>query len=149
MLWRVADAFARTDRQQRAIDAYRYVLANCDNPAERLASMQKALDVLPRPALDALIKEEREAPDGAGEFAPVRDEMARRAVAAGDKDAELTVAPADVATVERLADAENKASDALLLGWYHLLRNNIPEAEKWFRRRAASRNRPAPRRASG
>ena len=47
VLWRVAEAFANTDRVPRAKDAYIYVLTNCDDPAERLATMQKAIDVLP------------------------------------------------------------------------------------------------------
>ncbi|MDY6962585.1 MAG: hypothetical protein SV862_11905, partial [Pseudomonadota bacterium] len=42
VLWRVAEAFANTDRAQRAVDAYRYILTTCTDPAERLATLQKA-----------------------------------------------------------------------------------------------------------
>ena len=59
VLWRVAEAFAQTDRKSRAIDAYRYILGNCENPAERFATMQKAMVVLPRADLDQLLAMER------------------------------------------------------------------------------------------
>lgn len=38
VLWRVAEAFAETKRPNRARDAYLYILKNCDNEPERLAT---------------------------------------------------------------------------------------------------------------
>jgi cellulose synthase operon protein C len=40
VLWRVAEAFARTDQPNRTRDVYTYILTNCANPAERLATLQ-------------------------------------------------------------------------------------------------------------
>ncbi len=45
VLWRVAEAFIRTDRAARGQDAYKYILKTCTNPQERLATIQKAAEV--------------------------------------------------------------------------------------------------------
>lgn len=45
VLWRIAEAFIRTDRSQRGVDAYTYILKNCSNPQERLATIQKAAEL--------------------------------------------------------------------------------------------------------
>lgn len=36
--------------------------------------------------------------------------------------------------LERLAETDKLASDALLLGWYNIRQKNMTEAEKWFRK---------------
>jgi hypothetical protein len=85
VLWRVAEAFAQTDRQTRARDAYRYILDNCDNQQERLATIQNASRQLTPPLLDELLALERTVDGGVGEFEPVRDDLARDAVARGGR----------------------------------------------------------------
>lgn len=134
VLWRVAEAFARTDRQARARDAYRYILTSCDDPQERLATMQNASRSLDQPLVDELLALERVDASGAGEFAPVRDDLARDAVSRGGEDATAVVAAEDLGRVERLAAEGGAAADARLLGWYYLQRQNNAEAENWFRR---------------
>lgn len=138
VLWRVAGAFAQTERQARAHDAYRYILTNCDEQGERLATMQNATQLLPEPLVDDLLTLERFDAAGAGEFASVRDDLARDAVARGGRDAAVTAPAGQLARVERLAREERDASDARLLGWYHLLRENHEQAEEWFRIALAS-----------
>jgi tetratricopeptide (TPR) repeat protein len=134
VLWRVAEAFARTKREDRARDAYLYILNNCKKPSERIATVQKALPLLSRPNLDQLLATEQKTPDGKGEFAGVRNDIARQSVANADTDPKLVVAPADLATVQALAEEGGLASDDLLLGWYYVRRENPKEAEKWFRK---------------
>lgn len=133
VLWRVAAAFARTERQPRARDAYRYILTNCDDRQERLATVQNASQLLDRPLLDELLALERFDDAGAGEFAPVRDDLARNLVARAGEDSTLTVPAEQLARVERLATEGGAAADSRLLGWYHLQRESHAEAEKWFR----------------
>lgn len=133
VLWRVAEAFAKTGRDVRAKDAYGYVLDNCTKPEDRLATVQKALSLLTRPALDTLLAKERAAPDGSREFDSIRNDLARKAVADAGTDPKLVVPPADIARVEKLAVEIVEPSDPLILGWYNLRRNDIPAAEKWFR----------------
>ena len=134
VLWRVAEAFVHTSREDRARDAYLYVLNNCKKPEERVATIQKALPLLSRPNLDQLLATEQKTPDGKGEFATVRSDIARQSLANADADPKLVVAPADIATVETLARDGGLVSDDLLLGWYHVRRNNPQDAETWFRK---------------
>ncbi|NDV86729.1 cellulose synthase [Aurantimonas aggregata] len=133
VLWRLAEAFAETERPERALDAYRYVLTNCDNPGERLATMQMAIQRLDRPAMDSLLALQRPSEDGIDEFAGVRNELSRQAVDAGNADPSATASQADLETVRQLAEADGGASDRLLLGWYYLRRDQPTAAEAWFR----------------
>lgn len=134
VLWRVAEAFFRTDKAQRANDAYSYILNNCQNTAERLATVQKAAALLPAKDVDTLLAKEKTAPDGTKEFDSLRDDLARRFVAEANADGKLIVPPDYLSRVERLAESGGLASDALLLSWYHLPRGDMEDAEKWFRR---------------
>lgn len=134
VLWRVAEAFAMTDRPGRARDAYLYVLRNCTDAAERLATVQKALPLLPRQDLDQLLATEKTGPDGTGEFASVRADLLRESVAAGGQEPPAPVPAGDVTALEALAKKDGKASDALLLGWYYLRSQNAAQAQEWFAR---------------
>ncbi|MFS2180526.1 cellulose synthase [Rhizobium pisi] len=133
VLWRVAEAFIQTERTQRGQDAYTYILKNCTNPAERQATVEKASTLLGYQPMQALLALERPATNGSKEFDAIRDNLARRFMAEGNEDPNLAIAPDYVARVEKLSGTEGLASDALLLGWYQLRRNNDADAEKWFR----------------
>ena len=133
VLWRVAEAFVSSDRQQRGVDAYSYILKNCTNAQERLATIQKAASVLPYQPMQSLLALEQPAVSGAREFDAIRDDLARRFLAEGNADDKLMVAPDYISRVERLAEAQGQPADALLLGWYQLRRQNAEDAEKWFR----------------
>jgi hypothetical protein len=134
VLWRLAEAFANTDKKGRARDAYLYILNNCDNAAERLATVQKASGLLSAEMLEDLLGKERTAPDGSQEFEAIRDDLARRMVGEGNTNATLVVPPAYLTRLERLAEKDQMASDALLLGWYYYRRDNLGAAERWLRR---------------
>ena len=134
VLWRLAEAFAKTERPDRAKDAYLYVLTNCTDAAERVATVDKALPLLPRDQIEELLAQERVGADGKGEFATARTDLLRRNVAAGGKEQPEAVAAADVDALTLIAEKEGLASDALLLGWYHLRAEDAAGAETWFRR---------------
>lgn len=134
VLWRLAEAFADTDRKLRARDAYLYVLSNCDNPPERLATVQKASELLAPDMIEELLSKERIGPDGQPEFESLRDDLARRLVGEGNTDLKLVVAEKYLTRLERLAETDELASDALLLGWYYYRRDNLGGAERWFRK---------------
>jgi cellulose synthase operon protein C len=134
VLWRVAQALAETGRDSRSKDAYSYMLENCDDPGARLATMQKAMTALRGPMLVDLLRLERRTPAGPGEFEPIRDELARQAVAEGNADATAAVPQGDLARVASLFDQGQRVDDALLLGWYHLKREDVAQAATWFER---------------
>ncbi|MHB2265493.1 cellulose synthase [Aliihoeflea sp. PC F10.4] len=133
VLWRVAEAFAMTERQPRARDAYRYVLTSCDNPQERLATMQNASTLLSDEYVDELLALERPGEDGQGEFTTVRDSRARDLLARAGEEPTLQVGSEILRRVERLAQDETDGSDPRLLGWYYLRRDDGAAAERWFR----------------
>ncbi len=126
-LWRVAEAFVRTEQPDRGRDAYEYVIRNCTNTAERLATLQKALELLPEDRILDLLKLER-----AGEFAPIRDELARRRVARASADPKLIASAEDLAVVGRIATASTAPDNALQLAWYHYSHGESAKALPWF-----------------
>ncbi|WP_266338208.1 cellulose synthase [Kaistia nematophila] len=132
VLWRVAEGFAKTARTPRARDVGVYILTNCQDPKERLATVQKAMGYLDDAELNELLKLERTGPDGQGEFAPVKGDLARRRLAAGAKDPSLAVAPDDIALVERLVREGTGPDDAVLLGSYWFQHNDPTRAAQWF-----------------
>jgi hypothetical protein len=132
VLWRVAEAFVRTDRESRAVDAYRYILTNCTNEPERVATIQKAAALLPRQSIAPLF-ELGHAGAEAEAFRGIRQDFARRAVSAGGADDKADASEEDIATLERVADAGHSAADPMLLGWYYLRRDDAARAERWFR----------------
>ncbi len=137
VLWRVAEAFVKTERPQRAKDTYGYMLDNCTDAPVRIATVQKASTVLGYADMQDLLARERAGADGTKEFDAIRGDLARRFVGEGDEDPTITVAPAYLKIVEKLVADEGLASDALLLGWYHLRRDQNALAEPFFRKARA------------
>jgi cellulose synthase operon protein C len=132
ILWRVAEAFVRTDRQSRALDAYRYMLTTCTSEPERIATMQKAAALLSRQNLAPLF-EFAHAGREADEFRLIREDLARQAISAGGTDAKSDASSEDVAVLEKLAETGTSSADPMLLGWYFLRRDDAAGAERWFR----------------
>jgi tetratricopeptide (TPR) repeat protein len=134
VLWRIAEAFADTDHADRAKDAYLYILKNCNDPAERLATVEKAIPLLSRADVEDLLATERTGADGKGEFDKAKIDLARQSVANAGKNPKISVPAGDVHAVEAVAESEGLTSDAILLGWYYIGREKPAEAEKWFRK---------------
>lgn len=132
VLWRVAEAFASADDSERAIEVYRYILTNCDNPKERLATVQKASVALPTRSIGELIAMGKRRNGGGGEFDAVRIDLIRRNIGevASGKTEELP-AERDLKLVEASARRGN-ANDAGLLGWYAYQRKEFGAARDWF-----------------
>jgi len=147
ILWRVAEAFAKTDQQNRTRDVYTYLLTNCTDPAERLGTLQKALSLLPEDQVADLLRFERRGPENPDDFGPVRDELARRRVERVSADSKKTATAEDLAVVARLAENPNDTGNALLLGWYHYHHASPERALEWFKR-ALDRN-AGPKAAEG
>lgn len=127
-LWRVAEAFAQTKRTDRARDAYSYILTNCPNPADRLATMQKALPALPEEMTLALLGQER-----GTEFSTIRDDLARQHIGKAAEEPSLTAPAEEIRRIEALAGAASTPDDATLLGFYALRHNDPAKAITWFK----------------
>lgn len=132
VLWRVAEAFAQTGRAARAGDAYRYILTNCADPQQRIATVQKASLLLDRGSMDGLLALSRKSQDGKDEFQSVRDDLVRKSVGAAAADTSLVASQADVLAMQGLARASGTAADANLLGWYYIGKKAYEDAADWF-----------------
>jgi tetratricopeptide (TPR) repeat protein len=133
-IWRTAEALAHTDDEARALEAYRYILSACAKREERLATVQKASQILKSPEdLDALLRMGRRLPNGASEFESVRFDLIRQKL--GDAAAGKAGPEASPAEVDALAaHARNAADrgDQQLLGWFAYSRKDFVQAESWF-----------------
>jgi cellulose synthase operon protein C len=133
VLWRVAEAFARTDQPNRTRDVYTYLLTNCSNPAERLATLQKALTLLPEQQVADLLQFERRTGESPDDFSSIRDELARRRVERASLDSKVTASAEDLAALERLIQNTNEAGPVLILGWYNYHHGNPARALELFK----------------
>lgn len=132
VLWRVAEAFARTGSEQRAVDAETYIVENCPGAAPKVAALQKALAFLPLARVEALLARASDPPAADPAFDVVRLEIARRQVSAANDDPSQT-APADaLARLGAAAQADGGAADALLLGFYAYRHGDAQGATGWF-----------------
>lgn len=134
VLWRLAEAFAATDRPDRASDVYAYVLDTCPAETERLASLQKASETLDRPRLDRLLLRAGDATTATPAFAALELDLARREVAAAGTENGAPARADALARLEASFNATPVASDALLLAWARYRSGQRREAEDWFRR---------------
>ncbi|MBS7538385.1 hypothetical protein [Ancylobacter lacus] len=132
VMWRVAEAFAKTSQPERAKDAYAYVLTNCTNANERLATVQKAMTLLDDAGLAQLMALEHKNGDQ-GEFQALRNDLLRRKMGQAASDPKVVVSPEQVASMEALARQDTGAGDPLLLGWYLYRHDQQAAALEWFK----------------
>lgn len=133
ILWRVAEAFVKTNQTPRALDAYSYVLKNCNDSAERLATVQKALPLLNDEEMKTLLAMERKDPNGQPEFAALRDELIRRRMGKAAENPEYVVSSDDIKRMEQLSRQGTTPGDPLLLGWYLFRHDEATRALEWFK----------------
>lgn len=133
VLWRVAEAFAKTDQINRARDVYTYLLTNCANPGERLATLQKALILLPENQVADLLQFERKTGDNPDNFDSIRQELARRRVELASADSKMTASAEDLAVVEQLTRSSDEPGPVLVLGWYNYHHGNPARALELFK----------------
>lgn len=133
LLWRVAEAFAKTDQINRSIDAFTYILTNCNDTAERVATMQKAMPLLNDEQLKGLLALERKDQEGKPEFASLRDELIRRRMGAAAANPEFTVPVEDIRRMEVLSREGDTPGDPLLLGWYLFRHDEATPSLEWFK----------------
>lgn len=136
VMWRVAEAYGKSRAPDEALGVYRRILTECTDPGARLATVQKALGVLPPATVLPLLALGIVNADGTGEFDSVKPDIFRArlgAIAGGDKTE--TVDPAELATFAEHAAADAKnIDDAGLLGWYYYGREEWDAALAWFQR---------------
>ncbi|GGE23330.1 hypothetical protein GCM10011390_48460 [Aureimonas endophytica] len=148
LLWSLGEGYARLQNFARSFDLYSYILKSCDDPAQRMATYQKAALLLPPQGMESLAALGRPQPDGRDEFGSLRFDPLRRqmaAVASGDAgsgpdQAQLDGFAAAVAT-------SRSQGDALLFGWYLYALKDFSGATAWFK--AAGQLGPDPKAIEG
>lgn len=132
-LWRVGQAFADTGKTQRSVDLYSYILQNCDNAGERIATMQKALAMLGVDGVQPLFAFEKQA-NGTGEFAPIRLDIARQSIADAMKGVTTRASDDALKAIRDAVAATPNAGDLQLLGYYELDHGSVRTARDLFRK---------------
>ncbi|MBM6593213.1 hypothetical protein [Microvirga pudoricolor] len=134
VMWRVAEALVHTNEVDRAQDLYKHILTRCPNPAERLATIQKAAELLPATAIKPLIAVGQRRPGAGREFESVQLDLLRRQVGklAADPTGEPVIA-SELRSFETLTTQKKAANDAVLLGWYYYSKKDWPTAQTWFK----------------
>ncbi|WP_414472231.1 tetratricopeptide repeat protein [Microvirga sp. M2] len=133
VLWRVAEAFAKTEQSDRSRDVYTYLLTNCANPGERLATLQKALGLLPDNQVADLLQFERKTGNEPDNFDSIREELARRRVERASNDETMTATAEDLAVVERMTRNSDEPGPVLVLAWYNYHHGNPARALELFK----------------
>lgn len=131
VLWRVAEALAKTGTQDKAFDLYRYIMARCPDAQERLATVQKASLVLPTKMTEKLLAVGPRAGERAS-FESARLDLFRRRI--GETiNGGGEIAATDLKAFETSAEQRRSADDAALLGWLRFSKKDYPGAARWFK----------------
>jgi hypothetical protein len=133
-LWQVGEALAKTKDMARAFDLYKYVFTSCDQPTDRLATMQKASALLPSAGITSLMALGRTLPDGTSEFASFTYDAIRKqmgAMSEGDQMAR-PLSGADLQSFAAYVETSQSAADASLFGWYYYSQKQWQPAQAWF-----------------
>lgn len=134
-LWNVAEALARTAAEDRALDLYSYIMDECTNPAERVATLQKASVVLNAEPLDRLLVMSEARVEDPSAIDKLRMDRLRGKVgnAIGERFGQQPTSD-ELEQLGRSAMASRSAEDATLLGWYYYKKNSFDDARAWFDR---------------
>ncbi|WP_201839764.1 hypothetical protein [Microvirga zambiensis] len=133
-MWRVAEALIQMSQEDKAQELYKYILTRCPNPDERLATIQKAMDLLPAQAVKALMAAARYRSDNGSALETVQLDLMRRQIGAVASDASAPpVPPADLKPFEALVKQKKTSNDAVLLGWHYYALKSWPAASEWFK----------------
>ncbi|HEY5796770.1 MAG TPA: hypothetical protein VIU82_17310 [Bosea sp. (in: a-proteobacteria)] len=131
LLWRVAEAFSGVDEPSRAVEVYRYILTNCDNSRERLATVQKASAILPAPTVQELIALGKRR-GASAEFDAVGIDLIRWKVGQASSGEATEIPDARELKLIETSARRGTADDAALLGWYNFGRKDYAAAKEWF-----------------
>jgi hypothetical protein len=133
-LWLIAEGLSRTARTAEATQVLDNVLVTSLGPSERIATMRKALGLLPLAEVERLLQRGRLEGGGRGEFDAIANDIVRARISAVLRDeASADVSAADMAGFEEFAKAAPNPNEAALLGWYALKRSDPHQALDQFK----------------
>lgn len=134
VLWQIAEGYARARRMADAQRIFEDILSSSDNAKERVATIQKALGLLPMTAADRLIDSAHRDAAGRSEFADIAIDITRARVSAFLHDAPgKDVTPDELAAFQDFASGSSDPNQPALLAWYALKRADLTEALEQFK----------------
>jgi tetratricopeptide (TPR) repeat protein len=135
VLWRVAESLTAIGAAERTLELYGYILSTCTDANERVATLQKAAQVLSPDAAERLMGLGRLRADGTHEFQSVAFDLLRQRVgqAAGDPVSHR-LEPGELRRFEEATLHARSSKDAEILGWFHYADREFRLAGDWFRR---------------
>ena len=148
-MWITAESLAQSRDFARAFELYKHILTTCENPNERLSTVQKASLLLPEAGTRSLVALGNILPDGTGEFDNVSFDFVRRKmglVAQGNAAATSV----SIDELQRFSDFVQRAfsaNDAELFGWFYYGQQNWEASYSWFA--AATRMTNSPKSVEG
>ena len=132
--WDVAEAYARTKQVGNAVGVYRSILANSQDPAARLATIQKAMSLLRMADVEPLIALGRTRSDGKSEFEPIMVDIIRQRIAAYLHDERSAPIPPDeLAKFQEFARNVEDPNQPGLVAWYYYKTKAYQDALEWFK----------------
>ena len=133
-LWQLGEAFSRMRNYAQSFDVYKYILTNCADSGERLATMQKASLMLPQAGIDSLVLLGHPMPDGTSEFDSIGfNNLRTRMTAAITADMNADpVGPNEIEHFAAYVRATRQPSDIGLIGWYYYHLEEYRAAYAWF-----------------
>jgi hypothetical protein len=134
VLWTTAEAFARTKQNDEAVRLYKIVLTNDKSPAERIATIQKAMANLRMADVEPLIAMGSPAIGGGTEFASIAIDITRARISAYlHSEREQNVPEADMRAFQEFAHSATDPNQAGLVGWYSYAHHDYNAALEWFK----------------
>lgn len=135
VLWRVAASLAAIGAADRTLELYSYILSTCTDANERVATLQKAAQVLSPDAAERLMGLGRLRADGTHEFQGVAFDLLRQRVGQATNDpVSHRLEPVDLRRFEEATLHARSSKDAEILGWFHYADREFRLAGDWFRR---------------
>ncbi|HEY8578525.1 MAG TPA: hypothetical protein VIL72_01465 [Beijerinckiaceae bacterium] len=127
--WTLAEVHARMKQTSEAIGIYQSILASSREQAERVATIQKAMDVLRISDVEPLIAQGRP-----GEFAALATDITRARISAYLHDERVEPIPAqEFKAFEAYARGVSDANQAGLVAWHHYKARDHRAALDWFK----------------
>ncbi|MGO4568556.1 hypothetical protein AB4Z52_26755 [Rhizobium sp. 2YAF20] len=133
-MWQVGEALAKTRDFSYSFELYKYILTHCDAAPDRMATIQKASQLLPEAGTTSLLAFGRTMPDGTSEFANLAFDSVRKRmgqIAAGDQLAQK-LTDTELQSFASFVVSTQSEADAGLFGWYYYGQKQWQAANAWF-----------------
>jgi cellulose synthase operon protein C len=134
LAWIVAEAHAKTKNAKQSLVVFAGILKTAKQPAQRLATIHKAMAALNMQAVETLIAMGKTDAQGQSEFHPIQTDITRARISAYLHDERQEKIPdKELKDFEEFAKAGSDPNQLGLVGWYKHKNKLFREALDWFK----------------